>query len=342
MFTELTGEQRRQFVDATQVFEAWREAERDYRRNYRGSMRWKRVGGREYLYRVFGKIGNSLGPRSPETEAIKIRYDERAAICAGRMESLDQKLTDMARLNRAYNLGRMPATAARILRKLDAEGLLGAHLFVVGTHSLFAYEAAAGVRFESGLLASDDIDLLWDARRHLSLALVDVRQEGVLGLLRRVDRSFHPMPNAYRAVNDQGFYVDLIRPAEKEETRKTSPQLGDAEDDLDAAAIKGLEWLINAPKFERIVIGTDGRPLWMSCIDPRAFAVHKLWLSQQSDRAPIKKRRDAEQALAVFSIAKNYLGLQLEANDLSALPRDLVERAKNFMRKPEPSEGRQA
>ncbi len=41
------------------------------------------------------------------------------------------RLKDMARLNRAFNLGRVPTIAARILRKLDQEGLLGKHLFVV-------------------------------------------------------------------------------------------------------------------------------------------------------------------------------------------------------------------
>jgi maltoporin len=64
----------------------------------------------------------------------------------------------------------VPETAARILRRLDAEGLLGRHLFVVGTHALFAYEAASGVLFDAGLTATEDVDLLWDVRRKLSLA----------------------------------------------------------------------------------------------------------------------------------------------------------------------------
>jgi hypothetical protein len=61
-------------------------------------------------------------------------------------------------------------SAARILRRLDEAGLMGRHLFVVGTHALYAYEAAAGITFESGLTATTDVDLRSDARRRLSLA----------------------------------------------------------------------------------------------------------------------------------------------------------------------------
>ena len=328
---ELNADQRRRLVDATQAFEAWREADREFRHSYRGSMRWKTVNGKQYLYRVFGKIGQSLGPRSPELERTKADYTEQRTKLRRRLTSLEKRLKDMTRLNRASNLGRVPTTAARILRKLDAEGLLGKHLFVVGTNSLYAYEAGSGVLFETGLTATEDVDLLWDVRRHLSLALVDARKEGVLGLLRQVDHSFKARPNSYRATNDEGYYVDLIRPLTKTEMLQTPSKLGDADEDLQAAAILGLEWLIHAPKFERVAIGADGYPLWMSCIDPRVFALHKLWLSKQLGRDPVKRKRDLEQAKAVAHVAKDYLALDFGAKDLSALPRELVKEAASLL-----------
>jgi hypothetical protein len=324
---ELNADQRRRLVDATQVFEAWREADREFRDSYRGALRWKTINGTQYLYRTFGKIGNSLGPRSPELEKVKADYTEQRTKLRRRVTGLEARVKEMARLNRAFNLGRVPTIAARILRKLDQEGLLGKHLFVVGTNSLYAYEAAAGVLFETGLTATEDVDLLWDVRRHLSLALVDTRKEGVLGLLRQVDRSFSARANGYRATNDEGYYVDLIRPLGKNELAKAPPKLGEADDDLEAAAILGLEWLVHAPKFERIAIGADGLPLWMSCIDPRAFALHKLWLSNRRDRDAVKRRRDLEQAKAVAHVARDFLDLKFNTKELSALPLELVKEA---------------
>jgi hypothetical protein len=330
---EFSADQRRRLVDVMQVFEAWREESREFRHSYRGSMRWRTVKGRQYLYRTFGKIENSLGARSPELEQKKADYTEQRARLRRRMTGLEKRLKEMTRLNRASNIGRVPETAARILRKLDVEGLLGKHLFVVGTNSLYAYEAASGVLFETELTATADVDLMWDVRRHLSLALAGARKEGVLGLLRQVDHSFKARANGFRAINDEGYYVDLIRPLTKSEALKSPPKLGEADEDLEAAAVLGLEWLVHAPKFERVAVGTDGDPVWMSCIDPRVFALHKLWLSKQPERDAIKRKRDFEQARAVAHVARDFLDLKFDAKELSALPLELVRDGAALMAK---------
>ncbi len=328
---ELSDEQRRQMIDAKQVFEPWRAASREFRHSYRGSMRWRRVKGADYLYRIQGKVETSLGRRSTETERIKDDYVDQRNRLRQRRNSLEKRLKAMDRVNRAYGIGRMPTVAARVLRKLDEAGLLGKQLCVVGTHSLYAYEARAGILFDGRLTATTDVDLLVDARQHMSLAIAeDVQPEGVLGLLRRVDRSFE-RTQEYRATNDEGYHVDLIAPFRRNEVSASLIRLGETNDDLAAAAILGLQWLLNAPKFEEVVIGADGRPLLVSCIDPRAFALHKFWVSRQPDREPIKKRRDVAQARAVAVVATEYLGLKFNANDLSSLPLELVRAAKDLV-----------
>lgn len=329
-FAELNEEQRRRLIDVRQVFEAWRTADAEFRHSYRGSMRWRRINAKDYLYRISGKVEHSLGPRNAATEQIKSDYTDQRGRLKRRLTVLDKRLTDMERMNRAAGLGRVPVTAARILRKLDAEGLLGRHLFVVGTHALFAYEAASGVVFDAGLTATG-IDLLWDARRRLSLALIDARAEGVLGLLRKVDRSFCAQRNSFRAINDGGYYVDLLRPLDKDEARSAGTRIGEVDDDLEAAALTGLHWLINAPKFEQTVVGADGRTLWMSSVDPRVFALHKCWISTREDRDPVKRRRDIAQAKAVAAVATQYPGLAFKAKELSALPVELVQAAESLL-----------
>jgi hypothetical protein len=326
MFRELTEDQRRQLIDARQLFDLWREADAFRRHSCRGSMHWRHIRGRDYLYHNVGKAKRSLGPRDARTEQILREFTEQSNRVKERLETLDGRIKAMAPVNRAMGLGRVPSLAARILRRLDVAGLLGRHLFVVGTHALYAYEAAAGVIFESGLTTTADIDLLWDDRRRLTLALVDARAEGVLGLLKKVDHTFEARPGDFRAANDESYYVDLLRPMEKDELRTARMRLGEA-DDLEAGATTGLEWLINAPKFEQIVIGADGKPLFLSSIDPRVFALHKLWVSQRDDREPLKRRRDHVQARAVAAVAAQFLGLRFDSRDLSAVPHHLVEAA---------------
>ena len=113
----------------------------------------------------------------------------------------------------------------------------------MGTNALFAYEVEAGVHVESGLIASGDIDLLYDARRHISLAVKGLATEGLIGLLKRVDSSFAPArPRSFRAANRDGYLVDLIRPEAKDVFRDNLPTaLTSLPDDLEGAAILDLD-----------------------------------------------------------------------------------------------------
>ena len=224
----------------------------------------------------------------------------------------------------------MPTIAARILRKLDEVGLLGTQLIVVGTHALYVYGARAGVVFGGNLTTTEDIDLMFDARRRISLAMdPEVNQTGILGLLRSVDDTFSNRAGDFRAMNDDGYYVDLIRPSAKHEVSKSLKGLTD--NDLVPAAIFGLEWLMNAPRFDGMVIALDGLPVWVSCIDPRVYALYKYWLATKAEtRDPLKRMRDKSQAKEVAMVARRYLNLPFETKALSALPIDMVHAAKQI------------
>jgi hypothetical protein len=322
---DLRGEQRRQLIDTQQVYDAWLHARRDAKRRFAGGMRWADRNGAEYLLRKIGRTETSLGRRSPETERMHEAFVSGREQNRDRLKGLARRLDELAPVNRAMGLGRVPLLAARILRATDDAGLLGVHLTIVGTSAMFAYEVAAGVQIEGSLLASDDIDLLYDARRHLSLALEDIHARGLIGLLRSVDASFAPLrPRGYRAVNRSGYLVDLIRPETKDPLRdKSRGSLTDIAEDLEGAAIFGLGWLVNSPKMDVIAIDERGYPVRMVVIDPRAFALHKSWVSSREDRDPVKMTRDLEQARAAAVIATRYLRRPFAGPDLAALPNAL-------------------
>jgi hypothetical protein len=118
--------------------------------------------------------------------------------------------------------------------------------------------------------------------------------------------------------------VDLIKPELKPVLIAEDRQAGGG-DDLMAAEIKNLQWLIPAPKFEQIVIGEDGFPAVMVVPDPRAFAVHKLWLSNQIDREAAKKKRDRSQALAVCKLILRYMPeFEIKKKDLRMFPEAVI------------------
>jgi hypothetical protein len=323
MFSDLRGEQQRQLIDTIDTFEAWREASIERRRRFAGSMRWVKRQGRQYLLRKVGSNEQSLGPKSQETEEAFKSFLAGREQNGHRLAGLASRLDDMAPINKAMGLARVPRIAARLLRDLDERELLGHQLFVVGTNALFAYEAAAGVRIASELLATGDVDLLFDARQRLSLVGRQVRDIGLLGILQKLDHSFAPLrKGGFRAVNRDGYFVDLIRPESRDVMRDRSPDaLSTLPDELHGSPSAGLGWLVNAPRFHAVAIAEDGYPVPLVCLDPRVFALHKAWVSSDLRRDPRKKARDLEQARVCAEIASSRLGPSFDdASALSVLP----------------------
>jgi len=256
MSTELTNEQRRQLIDIQQVFEAWRSSRKAARRH----MRWLRRHGFEYLHYKTGRTERSLGRRSQETEARMA--DHKTA--RERHRRTGERLKSMARVNRALRLNRVPQPAVRVLRALDEAGLLGDDLFVIGTNALYAYEMQSGVLFDSALVATGDFDLPWDARHRLRLAVSRLSPGGVLGLLKEADATYSSADDyGFRARNADGYYVDLFC------SEAEPPRARLAEGDIDPIPTAGGNWLAAAPKTEAVVIGQDGLPARMVCVDPR-------------------------------------------------------------------------
>ncbi len=332
---ELTENQRRVYVDAVQLYEAYLEAMRE-RRSYTGGMRWKTVKGRDYLYRYRDRLGHgkSLGPRSAESEKILADFRRKKEQSEERLSSLRQRLSEQARFCKAALLGRVPRVVTNVVRILEQHGLMGRNLTVVGTNALFAYEAAAGTFFDRPITATTDMDILWDTRSKLTLVShPDIIRSGLLGLLQKTDRSFEASrAGGFRAVNKDGYMVELIKPLPKPPWKPDPRSVGDA-GDLVAAEIPSLQWLVSSPKFTCVVIGEDGFPARMVVPDPRAFAVHKLWLSRQRNRDPVKKNRDHAQAVAVASLILRYLPqYPFQEYQLRMFPKEVMDGATAFLK----------
>lgn len=330
VLTGMSLEQIRQLVDTRQMWDAWLAGfERSAR--YRGSMVWRVSGGHEYLVRLDGpshrRRSRSLGRRSPETERVLQEFTVGKQQARDAARSVVQRMTDMARMNRALRLARVPRAPAKILRRLHERHVLGRNLVVVGTNALYAYEAAAGVFVASGMLATGDLDILLDARRKLRLR-GNEDPPALLDLLRQDDPSFVQVgERGFRAVNAGGYQVDLVKPVPNDILFSSeSDTLGRA-DDLHAAHIPNMRWIANAPKFEAVAVGEDGLPVPMACPDPRAFALYKLWMgTRDATRDPLKRARDVQQAHAVAAIVNDhYPMLPFEPEHLTCFPKQAAD-----------------
>jgi hypothetical protein len=308
LITVLNEDSLRQYSDARSAFLAWEATEDACARL--GRMFWRNKGGVDYLVKTSpANVQKGLGRRSVETETVYARFIDRKAGQEARLASLKESLARHQRMNRALHVGRAPKLLADILAALAKHRLLS-HFTVVGTHALYAYEAAAGIRFEApGALATKDIDLLWDTRRNRVRFETDLLRAGpsMLGLLQRVDPTFQLREDQkHTAVNSKGFEVDIIR-REAHEGDPHPMRISSAEEDFWVVQARRAGVLLSAPRFEAVIVSTTGHMARMPTVDPAVFAKFKRWMSEQVDRDPLKRNRDRLQAETVEHVLAEYL-----------------------------------
>ncbi|MDE0523445.1 MAG: nucleotidyltransferase domain-containing protein [Boseongicola sp.] len=298
----------RERIDMTQLWNARSEADQRRRHSFAGSMNWETRNGRQYLYSRKGRVSKSLGPRSDATERVFAAFTEGKRDNAARLKTLKGEMERQAGVLRALDAGRLPVTAAQTLRVLGDHSKR-TNIRVVGTNALYAYEALAGVVFSSSSTATGDIDFLVDDRNRLKLVTDDGDPTGLARLIRaKVDRTFQPRrAGDFRLTNDKGYMVEFIRPQPNPVWRKRPGADPLEEGDVAPAPIVGLQWLVNAPAVDAMVLDARGFPAPMLCPDPRFWALHKLWLSRQHGRQPVKKARDASQGHLVMKLVRERL-----------------------------------
>ena len=308
---EISATIARQYIDAVATFEALEEAQEEAAQ-VRGGMYWHAgppsSPESKYLVRTTpAGAETSLGSRTPENEAIFERFTQRKRESTERVSGLKAALEQHQRLNRALRVGRVDPLVVALLGRL-ASTQLSPHFRVVGTHALYAYEVAAGVRLDSDTLATRDMDLLWDTRKRIlfstQLAKVD---SSMLGVLKKVDSTFRiRQSQKYTAVNKDGFEVDIIR-RERAGDDPHPIKLSDEDEDFWVVQARRANVLLDSPGFSAVIVATNGTMARMNTVHPATFVAFKRWMANQTGREALKRRRDVLQADAVQALLDKYL-----------------------------------
>ena len=274
----------------------------------RGSMIWREVSGTKCLVRTSNTgAQKSLGSESPETQAMYDRFMRNKEAVTTRYKALSDKLAIMQRRNKAEMLGRTPNVVVSVLNVLD-HAQIGWDLITVGTHALYAYEAACGVRVDSSAMATRDIDLLYDTRRHIQFVSTMRRLDtSLIGVLQKADKTFRVRHDQLQtAVNNDGFEVDVIRRT----ARDGDPhplRMTDNVDDLWAVQVPTVHRLLSSRRFDQMVVGQNGAMALMRTVHPLDFIQVKQALADSSSRDPNKRRKDQLQAKVVSHLWDEYL-----------------------------------
>ena len=154
------------------------------------------------------------------------------------------------------------------------------------------------MRIVQGALATQDVDLLWDARKRVRFVTnLGKLESSMLQILQRADPTFVRKPGQNEtAINANGFEVDFLR--RQPEGDDPHPfRFSDDEDDLWPVQAVRAHVLTTAKRFDHVVFSAAGKMALMRTIAPEEFAQFKRWMaSQVRAREPAKRRRDLHQA----------------------------------------------
>ncbi len=132
------------------------------RTGFIGGVQWKTVKGREYLIHwhfdpVTGvRRFDSLGPRSPKTEAWHRRFLEGRDGARRRLDRLVDELRARSADAKAKKIGHAPVAVGDVLRAVAAAPELRDHVVLAGSYALLAYETEARCMIPGELLALPD------------------------------------------------------------------------------------------------------------------------------------------------------------------------------------------
>jgi len=307
-FHEYSDLQIKQKHNSRMIYESYLEALHLYNLHFRYKMLWqKHKDGYQLLAKENLKTGKReyLGRRSDETEEIIESFRNAKKQVKERLKNLKMKLKRDEKLNKVEGIGRAPKELVALFQKIN-ELDLDNKLIAIGTNSLYAYEAKAGIMIEEAHLATHDIDILNRNDKGISFMFNILSQTyTALELLQSIDKSFYQSPKVpYRFINNDGIWIELIVPSVNTIQKSTQSNFLS---DVTPLAMEGMQWIENARLFKETIIGLNGKSANITTIHPLEYAIYKNWLGQREDRDFLKHTRDIEQSKLVTKIITEYM-----------------------------------
>ena len=246
-----------------------------------------------------------LGRRSDETEEVIESFRNVKKQIKERLKNLKVKLKRDEKLNKVEGIGRAPKELIALFQKIN-ELDLDDKLIAIGTNSLYAYEAKAGIMIEEAHLATHDIDILNRNDKSISFMFnILSHTYTALELLQSIDKSFYQSPKVpYRFINNDGISIELIVPYVDKIQKSTQSNFLS---DVTPLAMEGIQWIENARLFKETIIGLNGKSANITTIHPLEYAIYKNWLGKKEDRDFLKHTRDIEQSKLATKIITEYM-----------------------------------
>ncbi len=231
------------------------------------------------------------------------------------------------KINKFTKISRVPNILVDLFRRINLLGL-DEKVIIIGTNSMYAYEAYCGLFIEEQHLATYDIDVFNKRDKKISFALKEkLPQKTLKSILLDVDSSFKKSKEAgYRFVNDDDMVVEIITPIFKKE------QKNDSFSGVINLEIDGIKWLNSSSLLKQMVVGQNGKCAFITTVAPLEYAVYKKWLGEHERKDFMKKQRDIKQSHLVALLVQDYMptvNITQELKSMKNMSKDAIEQFKN-------------
>jgi hypothetical protein len=256
----------------------------------------KKIKGKDYLY-VEEKVGTKFRSRFLGAVGDKAAEDAAAEMrAAGERARQRRKLVTLLK-----NAGVFAPSGdmSRVIEAISEARLFEKGVVLVATGAYQIYPCLVGAFLESAALSTQDADL--------AVATLSIKDAApLLPILREADPSYASIPGLdprdppKKFKNAAGFEVELLTPVRSRRDRNPLPvpALGAA-----ATPLQYMSFLVEGAIRTVALIGS-GVPVTVP--SPARFAVHKLIVAQDVQRAMEKRRKDLLQAAELMAALEAF------------------------------------
>jgi hypothetical protein len=327
-FVEYSDDQRKTYINSEMQYRSYLEKQLRFNKSFRFRMGWNKAQGKEYLFKecLDTKKRISLGRKNEDTIAIYEAFNQQKKALKASLKQSKELLIKNEKINKFTKISRVPNIIVNLFRRINELGL-DEKVIIIGTNSLYAYEAYCGVFIEEEHLATFDIDVFNKRNKKISFALKEkLPQKTLKSILLDVDKSFTKSKEApYRFINDEDVVVEIITPISKKELQN------DNFSGVMNLEIDGTKWIESSKLHKQMLIGQNGKCAFVTTIAPLEYAVYKKWLAEHERKELIKKQRDLKQSHLVTKLIQEYIpiiDIDQELKTIKHISQDAIEEYK--------------
>lgn len=165
-----------------------------------------------YIQKTKESKPTSIGVMNEENQKKLFDYNEQKRKLLLNYNNLTDELQENIKYAKITKANKIDSKVANILRKMDANKLLGTDFLVVGTNAFFVYEIHAQQLLFKDNLSTDDLYFTYYFEQYKTFNKeAKTNQHKLIKILKDIDETFNiNHKKMFQAINSVGYEVEVL------------------------------------------------------------------------------------------------------------------------------------